>query len=148
MEVFAASYYKRNSQTFLNEYHTVHSYMHADAANHLLNQTFSRFQYDCEIITDGYERSKRAGLNDSGLEMRKACWLFYNMTFVDFSAQFRSFIIKVNDLSLTEYDYALLFYVSLQSVEVQNATRDLPLSMLYDMFMPFAEENLNQWKAE
>jgi hypothetical protein len=61
--------------------------------------------------------------------------------------EFQFFIINKNNPSLYGRDYILLFYISLQSAEIQDTTHGLPLLMLYDMFTPVAEDNLNRWKA-
>jgi hypothetical protein len=101
---------------------------------------------DFEIIVDEYYYSVKDGLGDSFLGLRAVYALFDESDFVSYYRRLRSFIIETNDASLSETDYALLFYISLQGVEVQQAARGLPLSMLYDMFLPVAQENLLGWE--
>jgi hypothetical protein len=128
------------------EYHT----MYPEANEYdafLLYKIFSQIQYQYEVVSDEYDdfclRLRNASVA-SVLEELKTYWLFNGMLFTDSFKQLQSFIINKNDSNLTDADYVLLFYVFLQGEEIQVATRDVPLSMLYDMFLPVAEANMNR----
>jgi hypothetical protein len=111
-----------------------------------LKSLYQGIMLTCEILLDGYKDFKHLRVHDDFFEEHKVYWLLCDVSFTHFSSQFRSFIIEKNNTDLDDLDYVLLFYASLQSSEVQNAVRGLPLSMLYDMFNPVAEDNLNKWK--
>jgi hypothetical protein len=102
--------------------------------------------YECKYLTDEYKYATDFSSGDSSLGLRLVYWLFHDSNFMENPSKLISFIIEKNDMSLQYTDYALLFYVSLQNEDVQKAARDLPLRLLYDMFLPVAEENLNKWK--
>jgi hypothetical protein len=130
---------------FFDEYDSVHPGSDVVVVTKL-HPIFARILFECEIFTDGYKRHMNMGFDDSYYELRKLYWLFCDMNFVSLVYQLRSFIIEKNDLTLDSKDYALLFYVSLQNKEVQNATHNLTLNMLHEMFFPIAEEKFNKWK--
>jgi hypothetical protein len=116
-----------------------------DVSNPLFG-IYQSVMFQCELLLDGYESFLELGMGDTLLERMKTYWLLCNIRFTHFPSQFKSFIIEVNNPLLSDLDYVLLFYVSLQSKETQHTTKGLPLSMVYDMFIPIAEENLYNWK--
>jgi hypothetical protein len=103
--------------------------------------------YECKYLADEYKYAIDFSSGDSSLGLRLVYWLFHDSDFIDNPSKLISFIVEKNDISLQYTDYALLFYISLQSAEVQDAARGLPLSLLYDMFLPVAEDKLNRWKV-
>jgi hypothetical protein len=131
---------------FTAEYHIAHP-GGDDYEAFLLFKIFSQIQYEYEIVADEdsnfYIRVPSTSVVFI-LEELKVYWLFNGMPFTDSFKRLQSFIINKNDSALSDTDYVLLFYISLQSVEVQDSTRGLPLSMFYDMFEPIAEENMNK----
>jgi hypothetical protein len=138
-------FYSRDS--FIDAYNL----SHPDAGPYIaksLDRTLGRIFYEYIVVVDGYKEHIRLGFKDPFLENQKIFWLLCGIRFTDFSAQFQSFIIEKNDPFLSEEDCVLMFYISLQDAEIQDAAHDLPLSMVYDMFMPVAAENLKQWKLE
>jgi hypothetical protein len=141
----------KNVDSFYDEYALVYPDATWDAISGIgteryLYRKLVSILIDCEILVDGYKENIRIGYENTVSKMRKLSWLLCNMTLTGLSSQLQSFIIKTNNPNLSDMDYVLLFYISLQSQEVQNATRDLPLSMLHDMFFPVAEDNLREWK--
>jgi hypothetical protein len=131
---------------FTAEYHTM--YPEADEYDaFLLYKIFSQIQYEYEIVSDKSDNFYLRVPNTSVvslLEELKIYWIFNGVPFTDSFKQLQSFIINKNDLNLIDTDYVLLFYIFLQGEEVQDATQNLPLSMLYDMFLPVAEANLEK----
>jgi hypothetical protein len=83
--------------------------------------------------------------SDNALNDNKIFWLFYGLRLTYFIELLEKFVIKKNDFTLSPHDIALLFYVSLQNDKTVSLG-DLPLPMLYDMFEPIAEANLDSWK--
>jgi hypothetical protein len=136
-----------NHLAFLNEYNVLYPHANSNVSKRL-NGVYQTIIFQCEILVDGYEEFKQLGVHDSFLEANKIFWLLCNIPFNNFPSQLRSFIFDRNDLALSDEDYVLLFYVSLQEEKIQNAIQNLPLSIKYDMFMPIAEENLRQWKLQ
>jgi hypothetical protein len=118
-----------------------------------LRNIFGSISSRYENMTSGYEgvhirMQAPHGSLDLSFEKTKIFWLFYDTPFPSWSAQLQSFMVKKNDPNLSAEDYILLFYISLQSVEVQNFTQSVPISMLHDMFSPMAEDNLAKWKKD
>jgi hypothetical protein len=135
--------------TDMSSFYAEYALAHPDIISDLCSALYGKLVgilIDCEVIVYGYEAGERIGYTDSLFESRKLAWLFYNMNLTGLASQFQSFIIKVNDSSLSDKDYILLFYISLQSQEVQNTAQEIPLSMLHDMFLPVADNNLREWK--
>jgi hypothetical protein len=130
---------------FLLEYYTVHPHGN-DTSGADLYFVLEEIMYEFKSLADENEVTNNT-FNDFYAGLYKVYWLFHNINLRLFYAQLRSFIIERNDTTLSETDYALLFYVSLQDEEIQNTAGGLPLSMLYDMFIPVAEDKLNIWKA-
>jgi hypothetical protein len=131
---------------FYDEY----NYIYPDAGSDTCRELYQKFTYilrKCEILVHGYEISIDFGLMGRFEELETVYWFLYDLrSSTVFVSQLQSLIINKRDLTLSAEDYVLLFYISLQNEEIQNATRDLPLGMIYDMFMPVAAENLCQWK--
>jgi hypothetical protein len=141
---FARNNMSRNMEIFFNEYDQVYP----DASSNTDYKLYQRFVgvvEECKLLVYGYAESIGSGLIGPFEELKTVFWLLYDVRST-FSPQLQSFIIKTHDLTLSKEDYVLLFYASLQSAEVQDAVRDLPLSMVYDMFMPIAQSNFNDWK--
>jgi hypothetical protein len=136
----------RDSPAFFTAYFTAHPDGYHYTAS-TLYYVFAGVLTQCRTLLDGYKFSMLTGAGYSSfLEGKQIYLLLCDMRFRNFSSQFRNFVIKKNDISLSDTDYILLFYVSLQSAEIQEIIRNLPLSMVYDMFLPVAEENLHRWK--
>jgi hypothetical protein len=127
------------------------AYPNADKATaSIMIRNFEDFGDDCNIITNGYKyflSHTRPGFIDDVLESLTPFFLFYGTHFDDFHLHLQAFMIEMNDPFLDEDDYALLFYASLQDMNIQKTTLNLPLNMLYDMFLPVAEENMKKWKV-
>jgi hypothetical protein len=128
-----------------------HGYRVVDAGEYFdrsdpLYGVYQSVMFQCELLLDGYEGFSELGIGDIFLEGVKIYWLLCHTPFTHFPSQFKSFIIERFDSSLNELDYVLLFYISLQSEGIQNTTQGLPLPMLYDMFMPVADANFEEWK--
>jgi hypothetical protein len=139
-----ASVYSYN--TFL----ACHSLAYPDGSVETAKELYTiliNIAYEWEALIEEYKHAVELSSGDFSLGLRLVYWLFHDFDFMENSSPLRPFVIERNDTSLRDTDYALLFYISLQGEEVQDATRDVPLPMLYDMFMPTAEENLNTWKA-
>jgi hypothetical protein len=130
--------------SFIDEYNLVYPNAVPGVVSTLDNKC-QLMTFMCEVLAEGY-KSSTIGTPDSFFEEKKVYWLLCNIRLPLFFSQLESFIIKKNDLTLSDEDYVLLFYISLQNDEVQNTIQNLPLSMKYDMFLPVAEENLRQWK--
>jgi hypothetical protein len=126
--------------SFSNEYALAYPYG-SEYSFPLLREIFIAILVMSKIFDNGYSVYMRINYSED-----KLYWLFWNIPFMSLSSQLRAFMIKINDPSLSHRTYALLFYVSLQSVEIQKSVEGLPLSMLYDMFLPVAEANLDNWK--
>jgi hypothetical protein len=75
----------------------------------------------------------------------KSMWLVYNKG-LDISDALAKFIIDKNDTALLPSDYALLFYTTFEDEEVQENLKDIPLSMLYDMYEPLMLSSIDRWK--
>jgi hypothetical protein len=76
-------------------------------------------------------------------------WLFWNSETILNPEDLIRLIVELDDLSLTEGDYALLLFLSYQDVETQALIKALPLSMLHDMYAPLADAKFEDWfKAE
>jgi hypothetical protein len=118
----------------------------SDDSFSVLYSNFQNLLFECKYLTHTYGMDANSKLNSSSFKTPRLTWLLCNVTFTDFYAQLQSFMIKLDNPNLSSMDYVLLFYISLQSVEVQDVTRNLPLSMLHDMFSPVAEDNLAKWK--
>jgi hypothetical protein len=131
-------------EVFFNEYDLAHPDASSNT-DYKLYQRFIGIMDECKPLIQGYTESIGFGLISRFEELETVYWLLYDIR-TTFSSQLQSFIIETHDPTLSIEDYVLLFYVSLQSAEVQDAARGLPLSMLSDMFLPVAEENLRQWK--
>jgi hypothetical protein len=80
---------------------------------------------------------------------QKAIWLFWKSETTFSPDDLIRLVVELDDLSLTESDYALLLFLSYQDVKTQALIKALPLSMLHDMYEPLAEANFEKWfKAE
>jgi hypothetical protein len=141
-----------DASMFYRKYFAAHPNIGADeqVANQL-SRILANIYFNYETIAKGHANPRvRAsapwGSLDPTFKKSKIFWLFYDTPFSSWSDQLQSFMVKKNNGDLDDKDYILLFYISLQSVEVQDGVEGLPLSMLYDMFMPLAEENLKKWK--
>jgi hypothetical protein len=135
----------KKRDTFLARYAAAYPDNSVDSGEELY-VTLMNVMYECKYLTDEYKYATDFSSGDSSLGLRLVYWLFHDSNFMENPSKLISFIIEKNDMSLQYTDYALLFYVSLQNEDVQKAARDLPLRLLYDMFLPVAEENLNKWK--
>jgi hypothetical protein len=142
-----------DASVFYREYFAAHpnvtAYEQVVAAQ--LSRILANIQFNYETIATGHAnpRVRSAapwGSLDPTFKKGKIFWLFHDTPFISWSVQLQSFIIRKNDISLDDKDYILLFYISLQSSEVRDTAQDIPLTILYDMFMPVAEENLEKWK--
>jgi hypothetical protein len=142
---FNANYLEVDVYAFSNEYALAHPNGNNNSFP-LLYRKLINVLFECESLIYVHKTKANTKFNKSYFESGKLTWLLCNITFTDFCAQLQSFMIKLNNPNLSDEDYILLFYISLQSQEVQDATQNLPLSMLRDMFSPVAEDNLNRWK--
>jgi hypothetical protein len=136
----------RDGEKFFAEYRSVHPSgdEHVDKQ---LYRIFSKIQFEFATVTD--RRGPLCVHVPPGsitliLKSMNIYWLFDGMPLVGSFDKLQSFIIEKNDPSLSDADYLLLFYVSLQSADVQKLAENVPLSMLYDMFMPVAEEKIRR----
>jgi hypothetical protein len=135
-----------NYKTFVEHYFAAHPDGNSDFGDELHNRLVE-IVLSCNSLADEYEYGISKGLEGSTLGLSKIYWLFNDLRSMRYSTELRSFVIERNEFSLKAVDYALLFYVSLQNEEIQDAARGIPLSMVHDMFMPIAENNLEKWKA-
>jgi hypothetical protein len=115
------------------------NYQHAYSLCYYL----ATIQYEYILITEGSAYVFRDTV--FSIENKKIYWLFYGVPFENFVNQLRALIIERNDISLSEQDYILLVYVSLQSDKVRKSLERLPLNMLYDIFSPIADANQKKW---
>jgi hypothetical protein len=129
---------------FFIEYYAVHpdGYESADPTLYFI---LTDIMYELEMLCE--DDIANNTFYDFYVGLYKIYWLFHSINLKLLYAQLQSFVIERNDTSLSSTDYVLLFYVSLQDEEVRNVISHLPLSMIYDMFMPVAEGNLEKWKA-
>jgi hypothetical protein len=136
----------KNYNEFFTEYYAVHP--HGDSTSGSdLHFILAEIMYEFASLADEDEVTNNT-FDDFYVGLYKIYWLFHSINLKLLYAQLQSFIIERNDTTLSETDYALLFYVSLQDEEIQKAARGIPLSMLYDMFLPVAEANLEKWKSD
>jgi hypothetical protein len=138
----------RDGRNFFAEYRSVHpsGNEHVDVDKQLYRM-FSKIQFEFATVTDKrgpvYVHVPDGSLTLI-LEDMNIYWLFDGMPLVGSFDKLQSFIIEKNDPDLSDTDYLLLFYISLQNADVQKVTDSVPLSMLYDMFAPVAEENIRR----
>jgi hypothetical protein len=131
----------------LDDIEDKHGYLHSENLHVTYKNVIASFDWCSlensykEYLEDPFSRI----YSDDILNGNKIFWLFYGARVINFISLLEAFIIKANDLSLTPHDSALLFYISLQDDETK-ALAELPLPILYDMFEPIAEANLNSWK--
>jgi hypothetical protein len=78
-------------------------------------------------------------------EQHKLFWLFKDMPLDDYSERIKFFIIDKNDAEVSILDYAVLLYVYFQDKNTKQTLEKLPLSMLYDILVPIADENFKSW---
>jgi hypothetical protein len=112
---------------------------------------FTKIRDECKVMSYSYAsywESWSSDWKDNKLNEVKIFWLFYDMPFGNLIEDLQKLMIEKFDPSLNEQDYAVIFYASLQAAELGTATKDLPSSMLYDLFLPVAEENLSKWKLK
>jgi hypothetical protein len=132
--------------SFFDEYALAHpNAVTTTRTNSHLYSTYINILVECKTLASGYQFYTRVGYKTFNFSRNKIYWLLCNASLTGFSSQIQSFIIKTNDPSLSDRDYILMFYISLQNIEVQDAIRNIPLGMLRDMFLPVAEENLKKW---
>jgi hypothetical protein len=131
---------------FVNEYVKAYpdeSYDFSSRNASLLYKFFQRIESEYNVIVNGYGNY----IPDAWLDRIKTSWLLYSMTpFKTFAEQLMHSMIKNYDSSFTQRDYVILFYISLQDKDVQDATRGLPMSILHGIFTPVMDENLGNWK--
>jgi hypothetical protein len=134
-----------SADSFIDEYNLVHSDAMPDTADDL-KARYKQIVFVCEALVYGFKELQDLYFGESFFTSRQAFWLLCHVPFTDFTSQFKSFIIEKNDPTLSREDYVLLFYISLQSAEIQKSIEGLPLDLVYDMFMPIAEKHLDDWK--
>jgi hypothetical protein len=148
-----SDYVTMSRKFYVNGFHYEYLTVHTNANKQTLNKltdTYAQINFDYQVVADGYGRfylKMRPGRIQLFDDM-KMYWLFYNMPFASLSSQLRSFMVKKNNPDLSVDDYVLLFYVSLQENILKETFKDFPLDILYDIYTPVAERNLNEWKAE
>jgi hypothetical protein len=153
MYMNASNYTTMSRDFYVNGFHYEYLITHSNTDKQVVDKLadiYAQINFDYQVVADGYGRfymKMRPGRVKLFDDM-KMYWLFYGMPFADLSSQLRSFIVEKNNPNLSVDDYVLLFYVSLQNTEMRDATQAFPLDMLYDIFTPVAEANLNKWKAE
>jgi hypothetical protein len=130
---------------FFDEYDLVHPGAVPNMSYPLFSK-FSRIYYECSRLIMGYKKAVESHLITPWDDYKPVFWILYDERNSDLPSQLRSFIIKTHDLSLDHEDCALLFYISLQDENLQNSIQGIPLSILHEMFLPIAEENLAKWK--
>jgi hypothetical protein len=146
--------FTRATRKFNFEYFAAYPNTDEQTAEHMARQLraiFGRIRLTYETIARGYEgvhthMQAPHGSLDLSFDKMKIFWLFHDTPFISWSDKLQSFIVKKNDSTLSEEDYILLFYISLQTLEVRNFTQNIPVSMLHDMFLPVADSNLAIWK--
>jgi hypothetical protein len=126
---------------FLTQYYAVHP-NGDNTSGSALYFILADIMYEFEILCEDEIAQENVGGFFAGLD--KVYLLFHDVNFGPLCAKLQSLIINRNDLNLSDTDYALLFYISLQGEEIQDITAGVPLSMLYDMFMPVAEEKIRR----
>jgi hypothetical protein len=78
----------------------------------------------------------------------KGLWLFSYGVPRDFFRDLQRIVITHNDTSYTEGDYALLVYISYQTHETVEMLKDVPFSMIRDMYEPIMDEKFNEWYSQ
>jgi hypothetical protein len=147
MDISRVPVLSSDRDVFTTEYHVTHPGGDKQVAEKLY-KVVQRIHQEYEITSDGCDNFHIQVSSDSLVplfEELKMYWLFHGVPFTESFRQLQSFVINKNDPNLVDADYVLLFYAFLLGEEVQDATRDVPLSILYDMFLPIAEDNLNKW---
>jgi hypothetical protein len=136
----------RDGNKFFAEYYAVHPNGDRQTGNELY-ALFLQIQVEFKAVTSKrghtYLHIPFDSITLILLDMNMY-WLFDGWPLAGSFDKVQSFIIEKNDPSLSDTDYLLLFYISLQSLEVQKLAESVPLSMLYDMFAPVAEENIRR----
>jgi hypothetical protein len=139
---------------YVNEFRSEYCSTHTNVNEHTLidlSYMFSLVMQKYDVMSGGYESfnlDNQHGLGDALLEEHKILWLFYNIPLTSFSSQLKSFMVEKNNPRLSDKDYTLLFYASLPIQEQETSFEWVPLDMLYEIFIPLAEENMNKWKTE
>jgi hypothetical protein len=144
----------KSVEVFLSEYENMHP-----KASRYISTTASDLSYTFFLIECWWdnanltykdfleERSQSFSTPDEAIDAHKIFWLFNGLSFTDFYDHIQALVITTNDTDLTEFDYAVLIYASLQDDDTRQTFENLPLSLLHDVFTPVAEAKLADWKS-
>jgi hypothetical protein len=77
------------------------------------------------------------------LDKNKGVWLFYDFPVEKFSKKAQLTVLHHNDFLCNVSDYAILIYASCLEDET---FKNIPLSILREIFEPLAEQKLTEWK--
>jgi hypothetical protein len=137
IKLYKKTYNKTGSRReIFKEVHVIHSKITSSLYN----------WYDVSNgIPDHTKMSEYVAQKDAPY-LRKMMWLFWDSEVTLVADDLVKLAVELNDPNLSEDDYALLMFISYQGEDViKLAEGGMPLSILYDMYKPIAENNFEEW---
>jgi hypothetical protein len=78
----------------------------------------------------------------------KFVWLFLGNVPKDFYDRLLELVITENNEKLTIGDYALLLYLTYEEKDIQDALKDVPLSILKMTYEPLVDSTIDAWQEK